>query len=216
MSDEQFAATLRQIVDTAPVRSPLDPGAVTARVRSRQRARRLTGAGVAALALVGIATSLGPAVPSSPRDTNPAAAPFTPSGPTPTPTMNAWTEESLGTPGHEIDPELLGPGTVGGYEGWWNGTPASETGGILPFDEWPQENRDHPRTATYNTRTGTLVETYDLIAQEPIANYVPVPDPTWPANSIVILDADTDEVLDHFPVHENGSTGPDGSLPGSP
>ncbi|MEK8225838.1 hypothetical protein NKG05_06820 [Oerskovia sp. M15] len=43
-----------------------------------------------------------------------------------------------------------------------------------------------------------------------------MPDPAWPANSIVILDADTNELLDHFPVHENGSTDPDGSLPGSP
>lgn len=213
MSDEQFAATLRQAVDTAPVRSPLAPEAVTARVRSRQRTRRLTGAGVTALALVGIATSLGPAAPSSPRETNPAAyapAPF----PTPAPTTNEWTEEPVGTPGREIDPELLGSSIVGGYEGWWNGTPAGDTGGVLPFDQWPQENRDHPRTATYNTRTGTLVETFDLIAQDPIENYVPVPDPTWPANSIVILDADTNELLEHFPVHENGST--DGYLPGSP
>ncbi len=88
---------------------------------------------------------------------------------------------------------------IGGYEGWWNsthldGTPAG-----------PQE------TVAVNTNTGKIVD-YSNMAKNAAgqvvtaadATYVVVPDPTWPASSIVIIDTATDKVIEDFPVDEKG------------
>ncbi len=88
---------------------------------------------------------------------------------------------------------------IGGYEGWWNsthldGTPAG-----------PAE------TVAVNTNTGKIVD-YSNMARSAAgqvltaadATYVVVPDPTWPASSIVIIDTATDKVIEDFPVDEKG------------
>lgn len=88
---------------------------------------------------------------------------------------------------------------IGGYEGWWNsthldGTPAG-----------PAE------TVAVNTNTGKIVD-YSNMARSAAgqvltaadATYVAVPDPTWPASSIVIIDTATDKVIEDFPVDEKG------------
>ncbi len=91
--------------------------------------------------------------------------------------------------------------TVGGYEGWWNATPASgNTAGL------PQE------TVAVNTRTNTVVDAFSrrindagratLITDVP---YTVVPDPSWPADSVVIIDTATNKVIEDFRVDLNGN-----------
>lgn len=90
---------------------------------------------------------------------------------------------------------------VGGYEGWWNSTPASgNTAGL------PQE------AVAVNTRTNTVVDAFSrtindagratLITDVP---YTVVPDPSWPADSVVIIDTATNKVVEDFRVDLNGN-----------
>ena len=90
---------------------------------------------------------------------------------------------------------------VGGYEGWWNATPASgNTAGL------PQE------AVAVNTRTNKVVDAFSrrindagratLITDVP---YTVVPDPSWPADSVVIIDAATNMVIEDFRVDLNGN-----------
>lgn len=90
---------------------------------------------------------------------------------------------------------------VGGYEGWWNSTPASgNTAGL------PQE------AVAVNTRTNTVVDAFSrtindagratLITDVP---YTVVPDPSWPAESVVIIDTATNKVIEDFRVDLNGN-----------
>lgn len=89
---------------------------------------------------------------------------------------------------------------VGGYEGWWNATPASGSAAGLPQE-----------TVAINTRTNVVVDAFNrrindagrptLITDVP---YVVVPDPSWPADSVVIVDTATNRVIEHFRVDLNG------------
>lgn len=90
---------------------------------------------------------------------------------------------------------------VGGYEGWWNATPASgNTAGL------PQE------AVAINTRTNTVVDAFSrasndagrptLITDVP---YTVVPDPSWPADSVIIIDTATNKVIEDFRVDLNGN-----------
>ncbi len=89
---------------------------------------------------------------------------------------------------------------MGGYEGWWNATPASGSAVVLP-----QEN------VAINTRTNTVVDAFNrrindagrptLITDVP---YTVVPDPSWPADSVVIVDTATNSVIEQFRVDLNG------------
>lgn len=88
---------------------------------------------------------------------------------------------------------------IAGYEGWWNsthidGTPAGP-----------------PEIVAVNTNTGTIVDYFNrskaaagqqLSAAD--ATYDVVPDPTWPASSVVIIDTATGKTIDTFPVDEKG------------
>lgn len=88
---------------------------------------------------------------------------------------------------------------IGGYEGWWNsahldGTPAG-----------PEE------TVAVNTNTGKIVDysnwakaSAGQVLSAADATYNVVPDPTWPASSIVIIDTSTGKVIEDFPVDEKG------------
>lgn len=90
---------------------------------------------------------------------------------------------------------------VGGYEGWWNATPASgNTAGL------PQE------TVAINTRTNKVVDAFSrktndggratLISDVP---YTVVPDPSWPADSVIIIDTATNKVIEDFRVDLDGN-----------
>jgi hypothetical protein len=85
---------------------------------------------------------------------------------------------------------------IGGYEGWWNSTPASgSTEGL------PQE------TVTVNTRTGKIVDAFNRATnstQISDVDYDLVPDPSWPANSIVIIDTTSGSVIEDFLIDERG------------
>lgn len=90
---------------------------------------------------------------------------------------------------------------VGGYEGWWNATPASgDTAGL------PQEN------VAVNTRTNTVVDAFNRKINEAgrptqLADvpYTVVPDPAWPADSVIIIDTATNKVIESFRVDVNGN-----------
>lgn len=91
-------------------------------------------------------------------------------------------------------PEFM---TTSGYEGWWNSTPADgNTAGL------PQE------TVAVNTRTGEIVDVSNRAKNSTLISDVDfqvVPDPNWPANSVVIIDTATGKVIEDFVVNEKGS-----------
>lgn len=89
---------------------------------------------------------------------------------------------------------------VGGYEGWWNSTPVS---GIV--EGLPRE------TVSVNTRTGKVVDAFNRSMNEAgkVTNvsdvdFTVIPDPEWPANSVVIIDTASGDVIESFPVDDNG------------
>lgn len=85
---------------------------------------------------------------------------------------------------------------VGGYEGWWNSTPVYGSAEGLPEE-----------TVTVNTRTGIVVDAFNRAknsTQISDVDYNPVPDPSWPTNSIVIIDTTSGQVIEDFRVDERG------------
>lgn len=90
---------------------------------------------------------------------------------------------------------------VGGYEGWWNATPANGSAAGLP-----------QKTVAVNTRTNTVVDAFSrkindagrptMITDVP---YTVVPDPAWPAESVIIIDTATNTVIEDFRVDLNGN-----------
>jgi hypothetical protein len=85
---------------------------------------------------------------------------------------------------------------IGGYDGWWNSTPLSgNTEGL------PQE------TVTVNTRTGKIVDAFNRATKSTLisdVDYELVPDPAWPANSIIIIDTASGSVIEDFLIDERG------------
>lgn len=89
---------------------------------------------------------------------------------------------------------------TGGYEGWWNGTPASgDTSGL------PDE------TVAVLTDTGDIVDASSrddhgqAVAVDPSdVDYTVVPDPAWPEHSVVIIDTATGKVIESFAVDSAG------------
>ncbi len=85
---------------------------------------------------------------------------------------------------------------IGGYEGWWNSTP--EDGGTADL---PQE------IVAVNTRTGAVVDAFNRATNSTRisdVNYAPAPDPSWPANSVIIVDTASGKVVEDFLVDERG------------
>ena len=127
-------------------------------------------------------------------DVPPVQHPSTSSSPSPASSANsgvpAWCHDATVVPGKPAQ-------NLGGLEGWWNGTPDA------PCDEWDQEIQDHPDVVQINTSDGTMMEAdyrTDLSALGAYATLsgdfkVPNPDPSWPEDSVVIIDARTGEVL---------------------
>ena len=91
------------------------------------------------------------------------------------------------------------PGTAGtgpSYEGWWSSTPAAPDGSALtdPAD-WPPIMREHPRTVQIDTRTGKVIESFDRYTCTSIADYEVPAGLELPPDAVVVLDADTGEIL---------------------
>jgi hypothetical protein len=92
-----------------------------------------------------------------------------------------------------------------GYEGWWNSTPVHGSAEGLPEE-----------TVTVNTRTGTIVDAFNRAKNSTLisdVDYNLVPDPGWPANSIVIIDTTTGMVIEDFLVDERGVPLDEGGRP---
>ncbi|GEN79853.1 hypothetical protein [Actinotalea fermentans] len=87
-------------------------------------------------------------------------------------------------------------GTGPSYEGWWSSTPATEDGGVRtdPAD-WPPIMREHPRTVLVDTRNGKVLESFDRIACSSIPDYAVPAGLALPPDAVVVLDADTGEIL---------------------
>ena len=89
-------------------------------------------------------------------------------------------------------------GNLGGFEGWFNSTQDA------PCDEWDQRVKDHPDTVWVNTIDNTLFEAYYRTDIDALGVYgdlsgdfqIPVPDPSWPKDRLVLIDPKTGEVLD--------------------
>ncbi|MGO4433700.1 hypothetical protein AB4Y88_10505 [Paenarthrobacter sp. RAF9] len=89
--------------------------------------------------------------------------------------------------------------TVGGYDGWWNSTPVDGS------PAGPEE------TVAINTARGKIVDYYNrskAAAGQSLStedtDYRVVPDPAWPAHSVVIVDTATGKVIEDFPVTDKG------------
>lgn len=90
--------------------------------------------------------------------------------------------------------------TSGGYEGWWNGTPGEGSSAGLPKE-----------TVAVNTTTNQIVDASNRAkndAGQPTlisdVHFEVVPDPSWPKDSVVIIDTSTKNVIESFPVDEKG------------
>lgn len=91
-------------------------------------------------------------------------------------------------------------GPVGGYEGWWNSTPASGDAHGLPAE-----------TVAINTRTNEVVDAFNRRINDAVrptkisdVDYAVTPDPSWPKDSVVIIDTTTRQVITDFRVDAAG------------
>lgn len=222
MNDDDLAAALRDRLRAAPLDPDLDPAAVLTRAR-RARTRRQVGMVTgSAVALVAVATLVVPAAlgasGTDPSDRPNPVMPAGPSDPSPGPSASApepstperdtndvrvcgnYVAQSSGNTVTQYQPD----GTtyeIGGLEGWWNSIPADTDGSYLPVDEWPQQILDHPATATVETVSGTVLESFDRRTCRPVEGYTPPQVETLPADAIVVLDAQTGEVLAEQPLN---------------
>lgn len=106
----------------------------------------------------------------------------------------------------------LPSGSDGTYEGWFNSTPADAEGRIITDpQEWPDEIREHPSVVLVNTWTNQVVASYDRVDCGPVEGWqLPLDTSTWPSESVVVVDASTNEVVEHLAVgrDEPGSGDP--------
>lgn len=92
------------------------------------------------------------------------------------------------------------PTELGGLEGWWNSTPTSDAGGWLDVEEWPRQILDHPATVTVETTTGTVLESFDRRTCTGVEDWTAPDLSALPPSTVVVLDAETGEVLAEHPV----------------
>ena len=161
---------------------------------ARDRARRLALTSAIGLAA---AVGLGAVIVSVPwsGEAGPAhtAAPSQSASPDVTSSaygLPDWCKTATVVPGKAV-------GDLGGFEGWFNGTQDA------PCDEWEQQVQDHPDTVWINTLDNTMIEAYFRTSLDALGVYghlgagavITNPDPSWPADSAVLIDARTGEVL---------------------
>ncbi|HYQ75658.1 hypothetical protein [Cellulomonas sp.] len=147
------------------------------------------GVGTASVGGAGTAGTLAPASPS------PAPVTPSPAAPSPEPTYALCAEFPATGP-------LPGDG-----EGWWNGAPARPDGSVVRDPaEWPPQVREHPRVATVEVDTARVISLYDrTTCRQDRTGYVPpAPGPDWPPGGVVVLDADTGELLGARPASGGG------------
>jgi hypothetical protein len=209
--DDQFIDQLRAAAQHTP-QIGVDTGKVMRAGRRRRRSKATTAAASGVLA-IGVAVAVpnlwqapAPVMVGATAPRTEPAAPTTP----PTPTQRPTSSATEPIPCAEF-PAQQGDGPD--YEGWWNATPSDAEGNVLtdPAD-WQPEPRDHPQIALVYTGTGYVVSTYDRLTCGPIPDYTP-PDPSnMPADSVVVLDIRTGEVVQSFTVAPSAE---DPNLPGT-
>jgi|GEM_PF-5098218 len=169
----------------------------------RMRARRAVLTGVGVLALAGGIAVIGPRLGTD----GPITPVHTPSvTPAPTATSTVGTVDELSLPCTAAVIVAGNPvGDLGGLEGWFNATADGQT--CEGQDTWDSEiamMAAHPATVLINTIDGTMIEAYTRVGIDALGIYatltgdfaVPDADPDWPANSAVLIDARTGEVLE--------------------
>ncbi|MCR6713361.1 MAG: hypothetical protein NVV57_12030 [Demequina sp.] len=123
-------------------------------------------------------------------------------------------------PGNPI--ERSDGGILRGFEGWFNSTYA-EPGGCDSSENWNEEiwlMANHPDTVWINTSDNTVIEAYFRTSKDALGIWAHMdgktiadPDPAWPADSAVLIDAHTGEVLltsplsDYLDLTESNSSG---------
>jgi hypothetical protein len=87
---------------------------------------------------------------------------------------------------------------VGGWEGWWNAIPVDGNDEGLP-----------QRTVTVLTDTGTIIDAFDRDSESGGSpedldiDYQVQEDPDWPSGSAVVIDVDTDQVIETITIAEH-------------
>lgn len=181
------------------------------------RARALLVGGVLVVAVLGVGVaaalsgraagtepsdSVGGAPVAETPDADPALATETPAAP-PVETNGVRAcggfAGSAGTP-IQVRGDDGEPTELGGLEGWWNGTPTSEAGGWLDVERWPRQVLEHPATVTVETTTGTVLESFDRRACTGVEGWTAPDLSALPPSTVVVLDAETGEVLAEQPV----------------
>ncbi|MFJ2518190.1 hypothetical protein ACIOWF_04405 [Cellulosimicrobium cellulans] len=100
----------------------------------------------------------------------------------------------VATVGEPVDLAEL---TVGGYEGWWSGD-----GDGAACDAFAVA---HPEVVLVSTRSAQPLEAFvNGTRLQGVPNGMLGEPAEWPADSVVVLDARTGEVLDAFEVDESG------------
>jgi hypothetical protein len=105
---------------------------------------------------------------------------------------------AVGTPSEATPEKTSSRDCVAGWEGWWNAIPVDGNDEGLP-----------QQTVTVLTDTGAIIDAFDRDSQsggspeELGIDYQVQPDPDWPADSAVIIDVDTDQVIETITIPEN-------------
>jgi len=209
MTDHDFVTSMRNRVERAPLTSTVSPNEVRERAQRSKQHRRTMGAsgvvGVLALAAIVIQPSLYPTADLPPTGLTAGAPSSDDLGSLPTATPSAPDTNGVQRcagfrPNESVDASrATDPAAL---EGWWNGTPTSPDGKDMPIESWPRQVLDHPATAQINTREGTVVETFDRRTCTSILGFTPPQAENLPSNSIVVIDAETGEVLETQPLSE--------------
>ncbi|WP_166844888.1 hypothetical protein [Isoptericola sp. BMS4] len=96
---------------------------------------------------------------------------------------------------------------AGPYEGWFNGTPALPDGSVVTeTEDFPDVIREHPRVVLVNTWSGEVVASYDRVRCGRVDGWeAPDEASSWPEHSVVVVDATTGDVVEHFRVDREGA-----------
>lgn len=155
----------------------------------RSISKTLGGATLAMMVLTGCSTTPATTPANDPTDTAAAASSIqTPAG----------ASASVDAPSQAAPEESSSRDCAAGWEGWWNAIPVDGKDEGLP-----------QRTVTVLTDTGAIIDAFDRDSQsggspdELGIDYQVQPDPDWPADSAVIIDVDTEQVIETITIPEN-------------
>ena len=204
---KQLRTDVGTVYDARAMHADLD--VVEQRIERARRGRAAAGSGIV-LAVIGVLAVLAPQFLGE-ESVAPAITP------TPRHSVDATT-----APITEAEPEVLipcieaqgvsgkayenpnGEGSLGGFMGWWD---SQATGDVCESREsWGEEMylaEAHPDVVWINTIDNTMMDaTYrtnidalGVYGTLPGDSKIPDPDPTWPADRLILIDAHTGEVL---------------------